>query len=87
MTPPVGLFGSLRKPDLRIAFAYAPVFTPAFTPRTCSEELFVDSFMDSARSGDQWHDGDETDWKALELPLDDGQVLILDADDPFPADE
>jgi len=26
-------------------------------------------------------------WQAPELPLDDGQVLVIDGNDPFPADD
>jgi len=34
-----------------------------------------------------WWRGDDLEWQAPELPLDDGQVLVLDAEVPFPADE
>ena len=34
-----------------------------------------------------WWRGEEAAWHAPEFPLDDGQVLVLDADAPFPADE
>jgi hypothetical protein len=34
-----------------------------------------------------WRGGEETGWQAPELPLDDGQVLVLNADSRFPADE
>ncbi|MDF1852921.1 MAG: transposase [Verrucomicrobiales bacterium] len=36
---------------------------------------------------EDWWRGEEAAWQAPELPLDDGRVLVLDADDPFPADE
>jgi len=36
---------------------------------------------------DWWRSHSDLEWQAPELPLDDGQVLILDAEDPFPADE
>ncbi len=36
---------------------------------------------------EDWWRGDDLEWQAPELPLDDGQVLVLDAEDPFPADE
>jgi len=36
---------------------------------------------------DWWRGEDEAEWQAPELPLDDGQVLVLDAGDPFPAEE
>jgi hypothetical protein len=36
---------------------------------------------------EDWWPGEEAAWEATELPLDDGQVLVLDAKDPFPADE
>jgi hypothetical protein len=29
----------------------------------------------------------DLEWQAPELPLDDGQILVLDADDPIPADK
>ncbi len=34
-----------------------------------------------------WWGGEEAAWQASDLPLHDGQVLVLDADDSFPADE
>ena len=36
---------------------------------------------------DWWRGLGDSEWQAPELPLDDGQVLVLDADDPFPADD
>ena len=36
---------------------------------------------------DWWRGADQAGWQAPELPLDDGQVLVLDGADPFPADE
>jgi len=36
---------------------------------------------------EDWWRGEEAAWQAPELPLDDGRVLVLDADDPYPADE
>ena len=36
---------------------------------------------------DWWRGAGDCEWQAPELPLDDGQVLVLDAEDPFPADE
>jgi hypothetical protein len=36
---------------------------------------------------EDWWPREEAAWEAPELPLDDGQVLVLDAEDPFPADE
>jgi hypothetical protein len=36
---------------------------------------------------DWWRSHSDLEWQAPELPLDDGQVLVLDAEDPFPADE
>jgi len=36
---------------------------------------------------EDWWRGDDLEWQAPELPLDDGQVLVLDAEVPFPADE
>ena len=36
---------------------------------------------------DWWRSHGDLEWQAPELPLDDGQVLVLDAEDPFPADE
>ena len=34
-----------------------------------------------------WWSGEESAWKAPELALDEERILILDADDPVPADE
>ena len=36
---------------------------------------------------DWWRGADDFEWQAPEPPPDDGQVLVLDAEDPFPADE
>ena len=36
---------------------------------------------------EDWWRGEVAAWQAPELPLDDGQVLVIDADDPFPADD
>ena len=36
---------------------------------------------------EDWWGGEEAVWKAPELPLDDGQVLVLDVEDPSPANE
>jgi hypothetical protein len=35
----------------------------------------------------EWWSGEEPGWNAPEVTLDDGRVLVLDADDPVPADE
>ena len=35
----------------------------------------------------EWWSGEEPGWDAPEVTLDDGRVLILDADDPMPAEE
>jgi len=36
---------------------------------------------------EDWWRGEEAAWQVPELPLDDGQILVLDADDPIPANE
>lgn len=39
------------------------------------------------RPPQEWWRGEEAAWQASDLTLHDGQGLVLDADDPFPADE
>jgi hypothetical protein len=36
---------------------------------------------------DWWRSHGDLEWQAPELPLDDGQVVVLDAEDPFPVHE
>ena len=68
-------------PDLRGAFL------PRHRALRCRAESVAILCSGIEPPPEDWWRGEETAWKALELPLDDGHVLVLNAEDPFPADE